>query len=120
MRHLVFQAILVFGLASPAPAFDFQATTSPSDRPVPEHTTHDYITYRAEPQLDMIQQSAQFKAQQRRLRLETMRWYGVSNARPMANSTNRSIQTPPSYGYPLAPFYFGSPIAGRSMAIQIR
>jgi len=62
-----------------------QNPASPSDRAVLERPVTEYETpYRESPR-DYITRKAQFAAEQRALRLESMKWYGYSVARPMSN-----------------------------------
>lgn len=67
-----------------------------------------------------VRRNAEFRARQRMARLETMKWYGLSNARPMASPTPFTSMYSPTWlsnsRRPYAWYTWGRPtivVAGR-------
>ncbi len=82
-----------------------QVTTSPSDRTPLGRSGSDYVIRREnryEMAKDSIRRKAEFKAEQRSLRLETMKWYGYSYARPTSSTT-------PIFGSTISPRWSSTP-----------
>ncbi len=73
--------------AKPAPTpLGSAATVSPGELKVtPEMWFYDQQMRQYQDPKMMVRQKAEFHAQQRMRRLESMRWFGFSNARPVAS-----------------------------------
>jgi hypothetical protein len=65
----------------------------------------------------IIQQKAQMRAHQRIARIESMKWYGFSAARPMANATPFSGVPAPRYEMPGGRPFSWHPYRGTSVVI---
>jgi len=70
----------------PAPAISPVSPVSPGEAPMTrEARAHEQYLLQSQAQAESIRRAAIARADQRTRRLESQRWFGISNSRPMAN-----------------------------------